>query len=315
MNPKPSRLRKLSAIIRENPKFVMMRVPGRFRWVKAAVRFASNMTHRKAWNGLRVELKKRTQESVFPHVDTTRFAADLKEKGVAFGLTLPAPIVDSICEFAQRVPCYADRNPALGFPLQQRQQAEATLGKPILLAQYMNTAFDCAEIRALTEDPVLRLIAAEYLGGLPTLVGTSLWWTFPVQASEQDRMKHAHYFHSDVDDFAFVKFFFYLSDVDAGDGSHVCVPRSHHQRPHVKLSDRWKIRRYTDTEIEGIYGAEGVLDIPGVKDTGFAEDTYCVHKGTTPQHKPRLLLQIQYALFDYRNQHDEVATSRLGSLL
>ncbi|WYX20667.1 hypothetical protein WJ973_05385 [Achromobacter xylosoxidans] len=83
----------------------------------------------------------------------------------------------------------------------------------------------------------------------------------------------------------------------------------------MKLSDRWKIRRYTDTEIEGIYGAEGVLDIPGVKGTGFAEDTYCVHKGTTPQHKPRLLLQIQYALFDYRNQHDEVATSRLGSLL
>lgn len=315
MNPSTSRLSKLSAIIRKNPKFVMMRVPGRFRWVKNAAKLACNISHKAEWNRLQKSLHERKQESAFSDVDIKSFVAELKQSGLAFGLTLPPATVDTISRYAEQAPCYADRNPSHGFFLSQRTQAEEALGKPILLAQYMNTASECADIRALADDPVLRLIAANYLGGLPTLVGTSLWWTFPVNASEQDRMNHAHYFHSDVDDFAFVKFFFYLTDVDSGDGSHVCVPRSHRKRPHVQFSDRWKIRRYTDAEIQGIYGTQGILDIPGRKGTGFAEDTFCVHKGTTPAHKPRLLLQVQYALFDYRNQHDEVDPSRLGSLL
>ncbi len=315
MNLSMSRLSKLSAMIRKNPKFVMMRVPGRFRWVKTAAKFAYNLSHKTQRDQLQKSLHERRQNSAFSDVDIKRFTTELKQHGVAFGLTLPAVTVDAISRYAEQAPCYADRNPSHGFLLSQRTQAETALDKPILLAQYMNTASECSDIRTLADDPVLRLIAAEYLGGLPKLVGTSLWWTFPVDASEHDRMNHAHFFHSDVDDFAFVKFFFYLTDVAPGDGSHVCVPRSHHKRPHARFSDRWKIRRYTDAEIQGIYGTEGILDIPGKKGTGFAEDTFCVHKGTTPEHKPRLLLQIQFALFDYRNQHDEVPPARLGRLL
>ncbi len=213
MNLSMSRLSKLSAMIRKNPKFVMMRVPGRFRWVKTAAKFAYNLSHKTQRDQLQKSLHERRQNSAFSDVDIKRFTTELKQHGVAFGLTLPAVTVDAISRYAEQAPCYADRNPSHGFLLSQRTQAETALDKPILLAQYMNTASECSDIRTLADDPVLRLIAAEYLGGLPKLVGTSLWWTFPVDASEHDRMNHAHFFHSDVDDFAFVKFFFYLTDV------------------------------------------------------------------------------------------------------
>lgn len=273
MNLSMSRLSKLSAMIRKNPKFVMMRVPGRFRWVKTAAKFAYNLSHKTQRDQLQKSLHERRQNSAFSDVDIKRFTTELKQHGVAFGLTLPAVTVDAISRYAEQAPCYADRNPSHGFLLSQRTQAETALDKPILLAQYMNTASECSDIRTLADDPVLRLIAAEYLGGLPKLVGTSLWWTFPVDASEHDRMNHAHFFHSDVDDFAFVKFFFYLTDVAPGDGSHVCVPRSHHKRPHARFSDRWKIRRYTDAEIKAsmepraswIFRAKRVRVLPKIR--------------------------------------------------
>jgi hypothetical protein len=75
-------------------------------------------------------------------------------------------------------------------------------------------------------------------------------------------------FHRDVDDFSFVKFFFYLTNVGASDGPHVCVLGSHRRAPVLSWRDRLTLRRYTD------------------------EDTTCVHKGTTPTGNPRLLLQF-----------------------
>jgi len=37
----------------------------------------------------------------------------------------------------------------------------------------------------------------------------------------------------------------------------------------------------------------------GPSGTGFAENTLCIHKGLTPKKNSRLLLQFEYALFDY----------------
>jgi hypothetical protein len=242
-------------------------------------------------------------ETAFPGVDRHRFVSDLRTNGIAFGLRLPATTVSDILDFAAQRPCYADRAPSNGFHLKDRAAAESALGKPILLAQYFNAA-DCPAIRRLMDDPLLQAIACDYLQSVPTFVGANLWWTFPVQALESDRAEHAHLFHRDVDDFRFFKFFFYLTDVAPGEGAHVCVVASHIRPPISRPSDRWNIRRYTDDEISAQFPPDRILEICGPAGTGFAENTLCVHKGRTPISSPRLLLQLQYALFDYGAMHD-----------
>jgi hypothetical protein len=229
---------------------------------------------------------------------------ELQKNGVAFGLQLPQDIIEDIRRYTDATPCYADREPTRGLTFDHRTAAEQALGKPILLAQYFNTAEHCPAIARLADDPVLQEIAARYLKSLPTLVGINLWWTFPVNASQEDRANHAHLFHRDVDDFRFFKFFFYLTDVLKGDGAHVCVAGSHRNPPSFKLSDKWIIRRYSDEEISSYYPNETIKEITGAAGTGFAENTLCIHKGLTPTREPRLLLQLQYALYDYGVMHD-----------
>lgn len=253
----------------------------------------------------------RITETVFTDVDRVDFARRLREDGIAFGLKLPEDITKAIVEYAHANPCYADRDTHYGFELTKRDAAESALGKPILVAQYFNVANGCSPIDKLLQDPLLQWIAGAYLGSLPTFVGANLWWTFPVDALKEDRDKHAHLFHRDLDDFRFFKFFFYLTDVVQGDGGHVCVVASHRHPPSIRIGDSLNIRRYTDEEVVHYYSSEQIVEITGTAGTGFAENTLCVHKGKTPKQEARLLLQLQYALFDYGAMHDGRSTADL----
>ncbi len=256
----------------------------------------------------------RLEQSLFKIDDVDGFNDRLRRDGYADGLDLPGDVVQQLLEYASANQCYADRDPALGFLADDRPRAESALGKPILLAQYFNARRDCPAIDLIIRDPLVQLIATRHLGSVPMLVGTSLWWTFPVEASREDRMNHAHFFHRDVDDFKFVKFFFYLTDVDLGDGSHVIVRGSHLQPPFVRPTDRVLLRRFEDREIEEFYGSRRIVEITGTPGTGFVENTLCVHKGLTPRRSARLLLQLEFALFDYGLSHDERPADQLQTL-
>ncbi|MCC7598331.1 hypothetical protein IGS61_12595 [Janthinobacterium sp. FW305-129] len=308
-----AKLMQLAGSFKKNPGYVAMRSIARFRLVRHAVKAGRHYAQKNAWKEYKQQLRAALPNSVFANCDPDAFVAELRRDGVAFGLALPPALLAEICAYTDQASCYADREPEKGFMAQQRGDAEAHLGKPVLVAQYLNTEKNCPAIEQLRNDPFLLLVAAEYLGSIPTHVGTNCWWTFPVDASAEDRVRHAHVFHSDLDDFSFFKFFFYLSDVE-NDGAHVCVPGSHTRPPRLSLRDHFLVRRWRDQEIEQFYGEENILSINGKAGTGFAEDTYCMHKGSTPMHQPRLLLQMQFALFDYGVQHDNVAPNRLKQI-
>jgi hypothetical protein len=296
------------------PGYTMMRGVARFATVRNAVAMTRRMLHTK-----RLSQKLRAHEAdlsqtVFKDIDKKKFVHALNMEGVAFGLCLPEPIVAAINQYANQAPCHADRDPEKGFLLTQRNQAEQTLNKSILVAQYFNAAQGCPAVAQLAQDPLLRWIAGSYLGSLPELVGVNLWWTFPVDASDEDRDLHAHLFHRDVDDFRFFKFFFYLSDVEPSDGAHVCVLGSHHKPPAQSFVDQWVVRRYSDAEVQTAYPSTSIHEICGPAGTGFAENTLCIHKGKTPVRSPRLLLQIQFALFDYGTMHDRRDADQLALL-
>jgi len=243
-------------------------------------------------------------KTVFPDIDRERFLSDLENEGASFGLRLPPDLLSEILTFARENPCFADREEDKGFFLDNRASAEKELGKPILVAQYFNVATTCPAAEMILNDPLLKWVAGSYLGSLPVSVGTNLWWTFPVDASEEDRDRHAHLYHRDLDDFRFLKFFFYLTNVDKSDGGHIFVLGSHRKSPAFRFGDRWRIRRYRDSEINQMYGDDEILEVLSPAGAGFAENTLGVHKGLTPKRRSRLLLQFQFALFDYGVTND-----------
>jgi hypothetical protein len=311
-------LSRLSTVLNSlgtQPGYTLMRGVARFGSVRSLVAGMRGVLQGARVRQLLDACESRMAESWFPDVDRADFVRRLRDEGIAYGLKLPAVAVAEIRAWAEQQPCYADREPQLGFRLADRASAEAKLSKPILLAQYFNAATGCPAIARLAADPMLQWVAASYLGSVPTFVGANLWWTFPVRALEADRAKHAHVYHRDVDDFRFFKFFFYLTDVPTGEGAHVCVVASHREPPKLRAGDHWNIRRYADDEIAATYPPTRVHEICGEAGTGFAENTLCIHKGSTPLHEARLLLQLQFALFDYGVMHDRRATQALAQLV
>lgn len=293
-------------------RYALVRGVARFRPVRTAVARGRGVALRSANRRFEADQRARLAESEFPDVDIDTAVREVVRDGLSTGLQLRADTVEELLRFADTHTVYADREADRGFRPDERAAAETALGKPILVAQYMNSRRDCPAIERIGRDPVLGLIALGVLGSMPRLVGSSLWWTYPVVTSEAERNLHAHLFHRDVDDFRFVKFFFYVTDLSDGDGAHVCVVGSHRHPPHIVRSDRYLLRRYSDAEIEAFYGPDAVRVIDGPVGSGFAEDTLCVHKALTPTHRPRLLLQYEFALFDHGVMHDHRTDAELA---
>jgi len=300
-----SRLGRWSRSLMEAPRFTLMRGVARFDVARRVLATTLGLPGRLRLASWENATRHRGGEALLmPNVDVERTVAELDADGIALGFMLAPTVVSEIVHFASTHPCFADRQADRGFMVSDHEAAQQAICKSILLAQYFNTEAACAAVGRLARDPTLNLLAARFLRSVPHFVGANLWWTFPVDASEEDRHRHAHLFHRDVDDFRFLKFFFYLTDVEPGEGAHVCVRGSHRAAPRLRRFDRWKLRRYSDDEIAGAYAPGEILEITGKAGTGFAENTLCVHKGMTPRSAPRLLLQMQFALFDYGVMHD-----------
>lgn len=144
----------------------------------------------------------------------------------------------------------------------------------------------CPDVVALANHPQLLDAAARYLGCKPTISNISIWWSLPADGTAQE----AENYHRDVDDWRFVKFFLYLTDVDEGAGPHRFVRGSHRTRNFLR------IRRIPDHEVASAFPAKDCLSIHGEAGDAFLEDTFGLHKGQPPQQRRRLLLQVQYSI-------------------
>lgn len=298
----------------KNPGYTLIRILGRFVFVRNLSDRILAIKNLKKLESQKNAFGKNKKKSIFKDLDVEKIIGELAQDGISTGINLPNSVVQDLREWCKKNTCYADRLPQKGFDLKDRLAVQEKMGKTILVAQYFNTDL-CESVTKLKEDPVLKQIANLYLNCEAKCVGTNIWWTFPVIPTEYDKDQQAHMFHHDVDDIKFLKFFFYLTDVEEGDGPHIFVKKSVSNPPKIKFSDKWMLRRFSDDEIEDFYSANQLITLVGSSGTGFAEDTFGIHKAMTPTRNPRLLLQIQFAVNDFNTMHDRCTPQALTQIV
>lgn len=229
------------------------------------------------------------------HTPTTSGSAEVADRLRRDGVAPLPMFVDS--ETVARIHAHVQ-----GLPLRERfatRRAGFTLDdvpENVHVAEYSTEdILRCPDVISLANHPLLIDAASLYLGCKATISNLSVWWSLPADGTAQE----AENYHRDVDDWRFVKFFLYLTDVDAGTGPHRFVRGSH------RTSNFLRIRRIADDEIAATYPAADCLSLHGRAGDAFLEDTFGLHKGQPPIRARRLLLQVQFsicpiAVYSYR---------------
>lgn len=251
--------------------------------------------------------------TMFPDVDMPATVATLQSDGFATGIQLPDRVVAELVDFASTSVMCGDGEYHWGFTLDDKEAAEAEIGRSFGFGNFLHLGEDVPVIAEIGRDPKLRAIAAGYFGAEPLHVISRLWWNFavPDSAGDDDEVRRiAAFFHHDKDDFAGVRLFFYLTDVDATAGPHVVVSGSHRKK---NVRQILSLAKRTDGAIAEYYGDEKVRTIMGAAGSGFLEDPFCFHKSTAPTATDRLIVELQftgarYSVFDKDPDRNELST-------
>jgi hypothetical protein len=269
----------------------LMYVFARFEAIKRIVLIIHNF-----WTSTHLADVDIGRETIFPDLDIEESLNSLETHGFAAGFSLSQQVVNSILQFTATNPCFANNDLNLGFFYAQKKLAQAKCGERFILASYYNITLQSI-IQHLVHDPKLLAIATKYLGCYPRNSENRLWWSFASEVPCNEKSRYAQTYHYDVEDYACLRFFFYLSEVDLSRGPHVCIRGSHKCK---KLSHLLSLhRRRCEQEVIDYYGAGKVVTFTGSTGYGFAEDPFCLHKGLTPIAGDRLILQIQYSMNSY----------------
>ena len=222
-------------------------------------------------------------------IELQHMVLKMKEDGYfIFDAKLPEEIVDEIYNFALLTPCnHLDVNTDNYSTNKVLFDPE----HPISPRYQFDNAdiIDSATLQKLIFDPSLLIFAQEYLGVKPILDLMAFWWSVPFNGVGKSAA--AQMYHFDLDRIKFMKFFFYITDVSSETGPHCYVRNSHKFLPAEVSRDG----RFTDEEIEAVYGKENMVEICGKKGTIMAVDTRGFHKGKELIKGHRLLFQIEFA--------------------
>lgn len=207
--------------------------------------------------------------------------AELTRDGYSPGLRLTPSCVTAVLEELGRSTLVEDGS---GRQVPHAQAAQET-GSPAL--RWLNPHQSSPLLRALACEPRLLGLAERYLGCPPILHSSQIWLLHPPSADAAGSAEYG--WHYDIDDFRFLKVFFYLSDTALTRGQHMLVAGSHRDlRPHRLLH-----RRVGHEAVQQRYRAADILDMEGVPGSGFFEDTWLYHRATPPV-STRTMLQIEY---------------------
>ena len=193
--------------------------------------------------------------------------------------------IAAITAFAFRTPAYAS------------DPQETILLRPDALPRHtarhvwpVNDIIRQPVIQKLMLDPAFASIAQEYLGVTPLMTSVTIWIDAP-----SDEIYDAHQYHYDNDGPGFLKFFFYLTDMNPETGAHCFIRGSHPRRK----PEQFRIgKRYGEAELHAYYGRDSEVVFSAPKGTIFAEDTAGFHRGSTMKRDYRLVMQFEFSVLD-----------------
>lgn len=242
--------------------------------------------------------------SILGTLDASAIAATIETDSCYQGLQLPEATVQELLKFASSTVGYLNRDTKRPWRCKSIENPSAGLPKNARVCSYMSNGKQSATIKKIEQDPGILAIAAKFLGAQPVHMGSELSWNFPVRGNEIDRRKAAQVFHYDLDDYRFIKFFFYITDVDTSSGPHAYIRGTHKGKKLLHQLIGTRCASIDDKKIADIYGAQNVVTVCGKAGFGFVENATCFHRGSEPTQKPRLMLQLEYAINDYGNIHE-----------
>lgn len=152
-------------------------------------------------------------------------------------------------------------------------------------------------IQELVFDESIAAFAENYLRVAPILDLVTMYWhtTF----SDTPDKEAAQWFHFDMDQLRWIKFFFYITDVTPDSGPHTFVAKSH-RRLGIPYNLRKRgYKRLSDEEVMKYYPAEDFIEFTGKRGTLIVEDTRGLHKGKHCVNGDRLLLQFEFSASDF----------------
>lgn len=270
----------------KNPRWMIMDIASRFYSIRRVIKWFRKFSEVSDYEEI---------QSLFD-IDTTTAIKNLEQKGISQGLKLPDDIVTNIQQFARTQPCYGNGKAALGFVYGQKEAAQEVANEHFSQAIFLHHEKKLSVIQEIAEDPKLLSTIGEYFGTKPMFVGSRLWWTFSSEEDQFDVTNTSAFFHFDKDDYAAIRVFFYLNDVDEENGPHQAVLGSHRNK---KLKQMLSLGQRSYQQMMEQYSEEQILTVCGPSGSGFIEDPFILHRATRPEKRDRLILQLRYATRDY----------------
>jgi len=139
-------------------------------------------------------------------------------------------------------------------------------------------------------------IAQEYLGCRPVLAHISLFLDRPFAGKFEP-----YAYHYDNEGPKFLKFFFFLTDVEIGTGAHYFVAGS---QAHTKPKTVARATLYDDEQLFNEYGREKEVIVRGPAGTILAEDTSGFHRGSKIERGYRLMMQFEFSALDVPTEQE-----------
>jgi len=181
-----------------------------------------------------------------------------------------------------------------------KEHIERTVSKPSKKDTMLSVHMDFHDlrnepIRELVLAPEVVATAANYLGTVPVLCGTYVWYC---PNRETDRLIGSQLFHCDRQDYRQVKIFIPIDEIRADSGPTTCVSAAATKRFFEHRRDSGQSvsikARFSDDEVHR-YGSEEEHPVIGSAGTlGFIDTINCLHYGSRPARQSKYHMVVQF---------------------
>jgi hypothetical protein len=221
-------------------------------------------------------------------IDEDKKFDELKKNGIALNINLHKTTVINILKAIEDSKFQVNRHSNSFIKLKEKKKDDN-----IYICRYREPHQDIEVVKNIAHNKNILNLVERYFQTTPIVHSTQIWWTYPYYNDGLPSNPPGNEFgyHYDVDDFKFLKLFFYLSKVDNKSGPHYYIKNN--GRKSIK---EFLDRRLSDDEAKKIYN-DRILTITGDIGSGFIEDASFYHKGSNPElDSGRGILQIIYSV-------------------